>query len=114
MTSLKAWLVPLLIIAVLSGLMGHLTRPIIMKDLYPIMQERMENYRQYMSDQQYAETKARMEQSYKEAIANHYKWYYPLFSLGVPFLFFLIIGGLVNWSEIPCSVVRPASGISLM
>ena len=94
LTNKKAWLVPLLIIAVVSGIIGHFTRPLYMKDMYPIMQERLETYRQYLTEEQYNETKARTEQSYRDAMENSFKWYYLLFAVGVPFVIFMAIAGI--------------------
>lgn len=94
LTSKKAWLVPLIIVAVVGGLLGHFTRPLFVKDMYPVWQERIESARQYMTEQQYNETKARMEQAYREAEKNPFKWYYPLLALAFPLVVFMIIAGI--------------------
>ncbi|MBU0982616.1 MAG: YIP1 family protein, partial [candidate division Zixibacteria bacterium] len=94
LTSKTAWLIPLVIVAVVGSIIGHVTRPIYGKTMMPAVRERVENYRQYMSDEQYNETMARIAESEKELKENPFKWYYPLLAVAMPFALFAIIGGL--------------------
>ncbi|MFZ5981030.1 MAG: hypothetical protein ACOYVF_10405 [Candidatus Zixiibacteriota bacterium] len=91
LTDKKAWLVPLIIVAIVGGIIGQMTRPLYLKDMLPIAEARLEKYRQYIDEQRYNEARANIEKARAEAKENAYKWYFPLISLGIPLIFFLII-----------------------
>ncbi|SYZ73490.1 membrane hypothetical protein [Candidatus Zixiibacteriota bacterium] len=88
------WLLPLIIVAVLGGLIGHLTRPIYTKEIYPMTMKNIEKYRDQMGAEQYAKIKARIDQGFQEAMANPFKWYYPFLFIGIPFIISVIIAGV--------------------
>jgi len=91
LTDKRAWLVPLVIIAIVGGIIGHMTRPLYVKDMLPVAEQRIEQYREYMSEEQYNDARARIDEARAEAKTNVYKWYYPLISLGFPLVIFLVI-----------------------
>ena len=91
----KAWLLPLLIIAVVGTIVGHVTRPLYVKDMIPVAEARIEEYRQYMGEERYNAAKERLEESKIEAAKNEFKWYYPLISLVLPMVVFSIIALVV-------------------
>jgi len=88
------WIAALVIIAILGGIVGHLTRPIIVRDMLPAAEERLEQYRQYMSQAQYDEAMNRIAQARAEAEVNKFEWYFPLIVLGFPFIVMVIISAL--------------------
>ncbi len=94
LTSKLDWLLPLIIIAVLGGYIGHLTRPIYTREIYPMTLKNIEKYRDQMGAEQYQKIKARLDEGFKEAMANPFKWYYPLLFIGIPFIISVIIAAI--------------------
>ncbi len=86
------WLTPLIIIAILGGIFGHLTQPIYVRDMIPTVLKRVEQYRQYMTEQQYNETIAQIEEGQRDA--GKFKWFHPLIALLLPFVIMVIIAAL--------------------
>jgi hypothetical protein len=88
------WLIPFIVIVIIGGAIAHFTRPIYVESMTPKIMERVEAYRQYMSEEQYNETIARIEEGQREAMENPFKWYTPLVMIGIPLLFLIVISAI--------------------
>jgi hypothetical protein len=94
LTAKTSWLLPFIVIVILGGIAGHFVRPIMARDQGRVILKNMENYRQYMSAEQYEETMRRIKEGLAEAEENPVKWYHPLVMIGVPFVFLVIISAI--------------------
>ncbi|MCX6829140.1 MAG: YIP1 family protein [candidate division Zixibacteria bacterium] len=86
------WLIPFVIVAVLGGIMGFMTRPIYTRELMPMAMQNIEKYRQQMGEEQFNRVKAEVQKGFDEAAANPFKWYYFL----IWFLYPLVIFGVIS------------------
>ena len=86
------WIIPFVVVAVLGGIMGFMTRPIYTRELMPMALQNIEKYRQQMGEEQFNRVKAEIEKGFNEAMANPFKWYYFL----IWFLYPLVIFGVIS------------------
>ncbi len=98
LTSKINWIIPLIISIVIGGTIGssggYLLKPIMSRDLYPTVIQNIEKWKDRMGEAQYNEIKAKIDESFKEAIENPFKWYYVLTYSGFPFVISLVIAAI--------------------
>ena len=92
------WIIPLIIIiiigATISSSGGYFVRPVMTKDLYPAALNSIEKWKDRMGETQYNEVKAKIDESFKEAMENPFKWYYVLTYSGFPFVISVVIAAI--------------------
>jgi hypothetical protein len=94
LASKTAWLVPFLIMVVIGGGIYYYTRPIMTKDMKKSVLRNIEKYKDYLGAEKYEQAKQQIEEKFREAMENPFKWYYlPLF-MGMPLVFLVIITGI--------------------
>jgi hypothetical protein len=79
------WIVPLLIIAIVGGILGYQVQPIFIEDRFEILQEKFADNPQVLEY---------IENSMEEARKHEFKWYFPVLALVVPFIFMAVIAAL--------------------
>jgi len=84
------WLVPLLIIAVIGGVMYYITMPVTSRGMKESVTKNVEKYKEMMPEEQYNEILNRIDEQFEEP----YKWYSPLITTAFPFVIFLIISAI--------------------
>lgn len=92
----KAWLLPLILTAVVVMVVGHFTRPIILNDTFPKIREMMEKYKTQMPEERYQETMRDLDEQEKVAKENPFIWYYPLIVLGLILVTYFLIAS-IGW-----------------
>ncbi len=88
------WIMPLIVIAIIGGLVGYFSRPIIAVEQGERVKEGMEKYRDQMPQDRFEEIMSRIDDGVKEAVENPFKWYYPLIGLAFPLVMSLVISGI--------------------
>ncbi len=86
-----AWAVPLVLVILIAMGMGQFTRPIIIKDLGPNMRANIEQLKDRVSAEQYAEMIESIEKSIKDEEEAKIKFYYPLIGLAAIFAAWALI-----------------------
>ncbi|UCD94607.1 MAG: hypothetical protein JSU69_00720 [Candidatus Zixiibacteriota bacterium] len=86
------WLVPLIIVAVIGGVLREATLSISVRDLGAKVVERIERYKDQMPAERYDEIMSQVEEQFESA--KEFKWYNPLLYVGFPLVFFLVISGV--------------------
>jgi Yip1 domain len=94
LTKKTDWLIPFVIVAVLGGIVGFMTRPIYTRELMPMAIQNLEKYRQQMGEERFNQVKAEVEKGFNEAMANPFKWYYFLIWFLFPLVVFALISAL--------------------
>ena len=79
------WIVPLLIIAIVGGILGYYVRPIYTEGMYQSVVEK------YGDNPQVLEY---IDKQFEEARENPFHWYYPPLWLGMSFVIMAIIAGV--------------------
>lgn len=92
----KAWILPLIISAVIGLVVGHFTRPLILKDSLPKIRETIESYKDRMPAEQYNKAMADLDEQEKVARENPFQWFYPLVILAVILVFYFVIA-FIGW-----------------
>jgi len=98
LTGKTVWIIPFVIIVIIGATIaspgGYFIRPIMSRDLYPAVLKNIERYQAQMGEEQFNQVKAKIDESFKEAIANPFKWYYLLTYSGLPFVILIVIAAI--------------------
>ena len=89
------WIIPLIIIVIIGATIassgGYFVRPVMTKDLYPAALNSIEKWKDRIGETQYNEIKAKIDESFTDAMKNPFKWYYVLTYSGFPFVISVVI-----------------------
>jgi len=89
LTGKTDWLIPFIIIAIVTGVVAYFTTPLIIESRFEALMDKFADNPQVLSY---------MEQAYEDEKANPFKWFYPLIWTIAPFIFLSIVSviGLIT------------------
>ncbi len=90
----KAWIIPFVIIIIVGGVLGQLTKPILVRDIFAGVEQRMEQARQAIGEERYNQIMDQLRSRKAEAMSNKITWRTVLTFIIAPLLMAFVIAGV--------------------
>ncbi len=90
----KAWIIPLVVIIIIGGVLGQLTKPILVRDIFAGVEQRMEQARQAIGEERYNQIMDQLQSRKAEAMSNEITLRTVLTFIIVPLVIMFVIAGV--------------------